>query len=120
MVVAIIEDPYLPLGTLIAWFSLVSLAILPWLTSASLRAGQTMFFLVLRNVTFLAAGLAPSWPFVGRLLAGNWHYSFSGAITEFTGSAEAGFYYWRYTGLVVMLPLVVFILVWGQYLIKKL
>ena len=120
LVLALLKEPYLPMGTLVAWLAIISIAILPWLASSGVRQGQTLYFLVLKYLTFLATGSALLWPFVGRLLAGNWHFSFSNAAVEFIGSPEAGFLYWRFTGLVVMLPLLVFILIWGQYLVRKL
>lgn len=117
--ITLARDPYLPLGTFVAWFSIISLTSLPWLTTKALREAPNLFFLVLRYVTCLAAGLALLWPFVGRLLAGNWHYNF-GYSTSFIGSAEAGYIFWRYTGLIVILPLFVFILILGHYLTRKL
>ena len=120
LLLALIEDPYLPFGNLLAWLAIISFAILPWLSSDELRSGRTMYFLVLRFVTFIVSGLAFLWPFVGRYLAGNWHNSFSSAATGFTGSPEAGFFFWRYTGLIVMLPILVFVMIWGQYLARKL
>ena len=120
LLVKIIEKPYLPMGTLVAWLSLLSFALLPWLMSSSIRLGETMYFLVLKYITYLATGLAFTWPFVGRVLATNWSNSFNGAIQTFLGSDEAGYVFWRFTGLIVMLPLLVFILIWGQYLVRKL
>jgi len=120
LVMAIFEEPYLPMGTIVAWLAILSIAALPWLTSAGLRRGGTIYFLILKYVTYLATGLALTWPFVGRLLATNWSYSFSNAVQGFAGSAEAGYLFWRFTGLIVLLPLIVFILIWGQYLVKKL
>ena len=119
LVITILKDPYLPLGTIVAWLSLGSLTVLPWLSSSAIREGRTLYFLVLKYVTWLAGTLAILWPFLGRLLAGNWHYSFSN-ISSFVGSIEAGYLFWRLTGLIVVLPFVVFVLILGHYLVRKL
>lgn len=114
----ILDDPYLPYGTIAAWLALVSFAALPLLTSSATRNAEGLFFLILRNLTFIGIALAFIWPFIGRLLAGNWNYNFS-PRKEFVGSPEASYWFTRYTGLILLLALVAFLFLLGYLIYSR-
>lgn len=119
LMIALITDPYLPMGTIAAWFALMAFAGLPLLVSQELRKAHSLGYLISKYVSLITLLLAFLWPFVARLLAGNWNYTFS-PKSDFAGSVEAGYIFDRFTMLIPLLTAIVFLLIlaitlWGRF-----
>lgn len=108
------KDGGFPLGTLITWLGLIALPAAIYTGLGALhRSGNKAtgwYRKIIKALIFLAA----SWGFACYYLAGNWAFNFSGSAPSFRGSAKAAPYFWYYTTLVALLPLL-FLLVYGMH-----
>ena len=101
-----------PFGTLITWAGIIALPTVIYTGLGALHRPGNKVAVWYRKAIKALILLAASWGFVCYYLAGNWAFSFSGSAPSFRGSTEAAPYFWYFSGLVVLLPLV-FLLVYG-------
>jgi hypothetical protein len=110
LLIALLEDPYLPMGTIVAWFALVAVNMLPYLLSARLRTSKNLLYRILRTIAYLFAGLALFWGFISRLLAGNWNYTFR-SKPDFVGSVLAGEVFEIFWQTLAIVPLAILLII---------
>jgi hypothetical protein len=114
----IIEGLELPWGNLITWIALMSLPCTQFFGIEKIRyphSSALRAFNISLKVIMVFSFL---WIAVSYFLAGNWSFTFTPS-EAFRGSTEASFYFWGYTLMLVMLPLLV-IIIYGLHLLFKL
>lgn len=107
----ILKEPFVPAGTPIAWAFLIGFPYLFLVLSE--RAGQKSRGLkIFRAVVKVALGMGILWGFVSYFLSGNWNYVFTNENRAMTWIA--------YTGLIVVLPVLSFMIFMMVIAIQKL
>lgn len=108
---SILKEPFVPAGTLISWAFLIGFPYLFIVLSE--RAGQKSRSLkIFRAVVKFALGMGILWGFVSYFLSGNWNYIFTNEKKALTWIA--------YTGLIVVLPVLSFMIFMMVIVIQKL
>lgn len=113
LLMAILEDPYLPAGTLITWLGLISLAL-----SVKFGIGASCPKWM-RSLILISMILAFSWGMICYLLSGNWAFNFSN-IQEFQGGQTAMKIFWIFTYSVASIPILILLIHWVMRLISHL
>lgn len=107
----ILKKPFLPAGTLISWVFLISFPLLFLVLSE--RTGQKSRGLkIFRAVVKFALGMGILWGFVAYFLSGNWNYVFT--------NEKKALIWIAYTGLIVVLPVLSFLIFTIVIAIQKL
>lgn len=104
LMVPVLEEPFLPAGTLITWLGYIALPLSVYFGFQSLRAprgGVDRVFAIIFKV-LIFAGLI--WGGVAFSLAGNRNFSF-GNTEGFRGSVAAGRIYWQFCYILAGLPI---------------
>lgn len=107
---SIIDDPFLPMGTFVAWFALIAINFQPYLLSKRLRSNRSTLYRILRPATYFLSTLAILWVLISRVLAGNWNYTFK-STPDFVGSVLAGEIFELFWKGLVIGPLVILIII---------
>ncbi len=105
-----------PLGTIVSWIGLTALTSTIYLAFNKIYRASNSAHKKIRIAFGGIVILAFSWILIGFLLAGNWAFTFQNH-DEFRGSIEASRYFWIFTASLVLLPVLLFLILW--LLIKK-
>jgi hypothetical protein len=99
----LVQETAFPSGTLISWVGIIALTITIYLVfillSHPANPGGNIFRFAFKSI----ATLALPWGLIGKLLAGNWAFTFQNH-DEFRGSIEASRVFWIYTASLVFFP----------------
>jgi hypothetical protein len=112
---AINKDPYIPLGNVLTWLSVIALPCSMYLGIKRVRMPQSKLDRVFKALVIVGVVFGVLWYPVSWYLADNFSGSFGGG-GPFRGSARAGEYYWHYTYAVVGYPLIL----WAFHLVLRL
>ena len=113
----IIEGTGLPWGNMITWIALLSLPCTQYFGIEKIRYPQSATLRAFNISLRVMIAFSFLWGVVSYLLAGNWSFTFR--LTDaFRGSTEASYYFWGYTMMLVMLPLLL-IIIYGIHLLFK-
>ena len=110
LLIPIIEEPFLPMGTFVAWFALIAVNLQPYLLSQRIRTSSKILYRMLRTITLLFSSLAILWGFIARILAGNWNYTFR-STPDFIGSVHAGQLFEMFWQTLAIVPLAILFIV---------
>ncbi len=93
LVYPLMNNPFVPIGTLLTWLGFVALPATVWFSTSSLYVPRTLHGKVFSAVfkVLILAGLG--WGVAGFYLADNWSYNFSSLSEGFRGSPEAAVYF---------------------------
>ena len=108
VIVKTIGSSGFPWGNLIAWLGISALP-------CAILTGRKAFYnpqnktdKTFRIILLVLLGVAITWGLVGFALANNWSFSFK-QQPEFRGSDRASLYFWYYTAMVVLAPILLLI-----------
>ena len=105
-----------PLGTLVSWIGIIAFAFTIYLSFNRIHHANNSFHRIIRIVSGSIVVLALFWGLIGFLFAGNWAFTFQNH-DEFRGSIEASGYFWIFTATLILLPVLLFLILW--LLIKR-
>jgi hypothetical protein len=106
------------LGTLVSWIGLISVTFTIYLAFNKIHHSNNSFHRIIRIVSGSIVVLALFWGLIGFLFAGNWAFTFQNH-DEFRGSIEASRYFWIFTATLILLPVLLFLILWLLLLIKR-
>jgi len=107
-----------PWGTLVSWIGLIAFTFTIYLAFNKIDRFSNSVHRKIRIAFGGIVTLALSWVLIGFLLAGNWAFTFQNH-DEFRGSIEASRYFWIFTASLVLLPVLLFLILWLLLMIKK-
>lgn len=106
----LLEDPYLPMGTILTWIGFIAFTSFFCFLYLSLQKNDSKLFKLFKSFFQLLRALAFLWIFIGFAFSNNWSMTFSGSITEFRGSPEASVYYWGFNYFMIGAPILLFVI----------
>lgn len=112
------ESLGMPWGTLITWLGFLGLAGSVYFAFPGIRTPRNRIQRFLRTAWLGGMFLAVAWPFVSYYLAGNWSNTFR-AQEEFRGSTRASIYFWYLCAATAMVPLLVLLGAFLEYLLGR-
>jgi hypothetical protein len=115
LLLGLIENPYLPLGTILTWIGFISWTTFFYFSSLALFQNPSNSAKRIKRIFQFLLLLSLLWIFIGYGLANNWAMSFSGSISDFRGSYKASLVYWGFDYFLFFAPILVFFI----YLILK-
>lgn len=119
LLIALSEDPYFPLGTLITWIGLIALPMSIYWGVKNFRVPKRRihkFFSFLLKLTILLAIL---WVPISYGLAGNWSNTFTESVT-FQGGQLAMKYFWTLSYGIPLLSLAILLINLSYSLLRTL
>ncbi len=110
LTIPVLNEIEMPLGTLISWIGMISLPAAIYYGNKNIYDPKSPGLKRYRNVVIILIAMSILWGFVCYLLADNWAFIFK-QQSQFRGSASASIYFWIYTFMIALLP-IVFLLVY--------
>ncbi len=120
LTIPFLTENQMPFGTVISWLGMISLPAAIYCGIKNIYKPQSPGLRRYRNVIIILITLSVLWGFLSYYLAGNWAFNFK-QQAQFRGSAKASTYFWSYTFITAILPLV-FLLVYkinNFFILKK-
>lgn len=115
----IVEGGSFPYGNLISWTALIALSLSIYFGINKINHPITFIHKTFSYAYRLLIILPVLWGFVSYYLASNWAFTFK-QQKEFRGSSDAAEYFWLYTIVCVLFPLIYILLYWLILLAKHL
>ena len=106
-----IENPFVPFGSLITWFGLISMQFIILIGIENIRNSNTSIYKTLRLINKLFIILAILWIPICYILAGNFSNTFANKET-FQGGQLAMKWFWRYTYSLGIVPILILLIHW--------
>lgn len=106
----LLEDPYLPIGTIYTWIGFIAFTSFFCFLYLSLQRTNYRLSKIFKSLFQSLRVLSFLWIFIGFFFSNNWSMSFSGSISEFRGSAEASVYYWGFNYFMLGAPVLLFLI----------
>lgn len=104
-----------PFGTIISWLGIVAFPFTLYVGLSAIYYAETQFSKNYQIILKIIILMAIFWGLIGYYLADNWAYNFS-TKKVFRGSENAADFFWLYTFIVLVLP-IVFLVVYGLHLV---
>ena len=118
LLVALSEDPYFPLGTLITWLGLIALPMSIYWGVKNFRAPKRRIHKFLSNLLKLTILLAILWVPISYGLAGNWSNTFTESAT-FQGGQLAMKLFWYFSYGIPIASIAVMIIHFITFLLRR-
>lgn len=107
----------MPFGTLISWIGIIAFPFSIYFACKHISNPKTRFSKNYQTVLKIIIILAFLWGIVGYYLADNWAFNFS-SKSVFRGGVKAATYFWNYTYIIVILP-ILFVIIYGLHSVFK-
>jgi len=113
LMVAVVENPYLPLGNIIAWAGIMALPSAIYFGIGSLNKPILVFEKIIKYILITIIILAVLWAPISYWLAGNFAFTFT-AQPDFRGSDSASKLFWYFNYCIVVTPIICLV-IFGIY-----
>lgn len=116
--IGLIEDPYLPLGTLTTWFGMIAIPLAIYWCSKTFRLPERSLDHFLSKAIKAVLLLAILWGPISYLLAGNLAFNFS-EVDRFQGGQTAMRWFWRYSYGLPIASIAILLSYWIALLMRR-
>jgi len=103
------KEATFPSGTLVSWIGLIAFTVTIYLIFNMIHNSDSSDYRIFRVAFISIIVLATLWGIIGFLLANNWAFTFQNH-DKFRGSSDASRYFWIYTALLVLIPVLLILI----------